>query len=407
MSTFNETLTDGVISGELTPVTFDDGGLTDSPIMGEFPGPVGLSTITGDGVVMSPVFRLAEAVPAFDGFVIQDVRPVVAFRAGAAIADIVKIRDSLAPSSKYGIVVVNQFKLQQLLALGIPRAILDSFTVHDSNRIAIALAVIQKLTLKDVSAPIATYGLALIQALALHDSFANFFGGELADTLSMMQTFTVQFQAVAGLVQDMTLADVLGQSLIFSLSSTEDLEVSDSNLLNMIYAGDPLLDTVCLSAAYVDPGGDVTTWAINTRTGAVTEYQNFNFNSIAKMGNQYLAANATGLYTLDGPTDAGLNIPTRVKSGWMQPSGSKFTSFKAAYLGLRVRDNAREFFLKLHAGDGRTYVYAVVPRNMATTKINMGKGLRSRYFSFELETTGTDYDLDSIEFVPLSSYRRV
>ena len=131
------------------------------------------------------------------------------------------------------------------------------------------------------------------------------------------------------------------------------------------------------------------------------------FNSITKMGNQYLGANSEGLWLLDGELDAAANIPTRVKSGWMQPSGSKFTSFKAAYLGLRVRDDARDFFLKLHSGDGREYVYAVKPNNMQTTKINMGKGLRSRYFSFELVTTGADYDLDSLEFVPLSSYRRV
>ena len=44
---------------------------------------------------------------------------------------------------------------------------------------------------------------------------------------------------------------------------------------------------------------------------------------------------------------------------------------------------------------------------MKTTKVNMGKGLRARYFAYELISTGQDFDLDSVEFVPLVAQRRV
>jgi hypothetical protein len=37
----------------------------------------------------------------------------------------------------------------------------------------------------------------------------------------------------------------------------------------------------------------------------------------------------------------------------------------------------------------------------------MGKGLRSRYFAFELVSTGQDFDLDTLEFIPLVADRRV
>ena len=61
----------------------------------------------------------------------------------------------------------------------------------------------------------------------------------------------------------------------------------------------------------------------------------------------------------------------------------------------------------METGDGKTYTYAVVGKDMQTTKVHMGKGLRARYFAFELISTGQDFDLDDIEFMPLVAQRRV
>jgi hypothetical protein len=44
---------------------------------------------------------------------------------------------------------------------------------------------------------------------------------------------------------------------------------------------------------------------------------------------------------------------------------------------------------------------------MRSTKFHMGKGQRSRYFAFELISAGQDFDLDTLEFVPLVVQRRV
>jgi hypothetical protein len=165
---------------------------------------------------------------------------------------------------------------------------------------------------------------------------------------------------------------------------------------------------VQLSAAYVSPDGGFTTWAINTRTNAVTEYQNWAFNSFAKLGHKYLGANSSGLYELNGYTDDGVNIPTTVQSGLMQLGGSHLVSFKCAYLGMMAKDDAStDVFLMLETGDGRQYTYAVQPRYMETARVNMGKGLRARYFSWTLTTVSVDYDLHSIEFVPLVAQRRI
>ena len=90
----------------------------------------------------------------------------------------------------------------------------------------------------------------------------------------------------------------------------------------------------------------------------------------------------------------------------MEVGGSHFKAFKAAYLGIKSKSG--QFVLKLITGDGETYVYTVVANDMRSTRVNMGKGLRARYFRFELiNSDGADFDLHSIEFLPLVAQRRI
>jgi hypothetical protein len=143
---------------------------------------------------------------------------------------------------------------------------------------------------------------------------------------------------------------------------------------------------------------------MNTRTASVTEYGNYDFNSFARIDNTYLGASSSGLYELLGDDDAGTDIIAQIKSGFAQWGGARFSGFKAAYLGVRGEG---DFVLRLTTGEGQTYNYSVSTRDMRSTKVHMGKGLRARYFAFELISTGQDFDLESIEFVPLVAERRV
>lgn len=88
----------------------------------------------------------------------------------------------------------------------------------------------------------------------------------------------------------------------------------------------------------------------------------------------------------------------------MQFGSVQLSRLKAAYLGMR---GAGEYVLRIETGDGSIYDYGVSARDMRTTKVHMGKGQQARYFAFELLGSGADFDLDSIEFVPLVKQRRV
>jgi hypothetical protein len=143
---------------------------------------------------------------------------------------------------------------------------------------------------------------------------------------------------------------------------------------------------------------------MNTRTGAVTEYDNYAFNSFARIGDKYIGASESGLYELLGDDDAGADIVATIRSGFAQWSGTHMGSFKGMYLATRGEG---DFILKVITADNKEYHYAVAAQDSRTTKITTGKGLRARYFAFELISTGQDFNLDTIEFIPLVADRRV
>ena len=163
-------------------------------------------------------------------------------------------------------------------------------------------------------------------------------------------------------------------------------------------------ETIQITATHIDVSGAVTTWAVNLTNGAVTEYTNFDFNSFAPMGRKYLAASEDGLFELDGADDAGTDIIARMKSGIMQVGAGRLSSIKGIYLGLR---GGGSWVLKVVADEDKTYIYSIAAKSMKTTKVEVGKGLRARYFAYELVSTGQEFDLDGIEFLPIVNKRRV
>ena len=395
-----------------------------SPIVGAFSvaSPSGASVLlespdettglmyVGTGAFTVVVLSLPSslAVVCADGVGAHDTMLSPGYIAGAEVDELVRVHPSDGEQAAYGQSLTDLAQIAPRHTLAYPVILSAGVGAHDVSTAALALTVMDRLFVAPRHVAAAAYGLLLAEALALDGGLFNFFSGVVSESVIMSTTALPLWQLGASVVSGVGLHDVLVNSFVVSMVLSEDIDIDDSQILQMIFAGDPLLDGVQLSAAYVSPDGNFTTWAINTRTNAVTEYQNWAFNSFAKIGHKYLGANSSGLYELDGSTDSGANIATTVQSGLMQLGGSRLVSFKCAYLGMMARDDAStDVFLRLETGDGQQFTYAVRPKYMETARVNMGKGLRARYFSWTLTTVSVDYDLHSIEFVPLVAQRRI
>ena len=328
---------------------------------------------------------------------------VEAWRWGPTLSQSLGVHLTSAVQAKYSVLDHEVVKLAQALIRAFPAALSQSLTVHQAQTLAVGLRLLQALKLTPADAPHAHYNLGLVQALALNAAFMRFVAASLVQNLQVHAAPIVQTLRNVQLAQNLTLHGALKNTLAISLTGA--LGLGEIDVLKAIYRGDALLDTINLGALYVDANGTVATFAINTRTNAITEYQNYAFNSFASMGLRYIAASADGVFELDGELDDGALIPAELETGYYQMAGTKTAGIKGCYLAMRGQGQA---LLKIIAGDGREYVYrANVQPGLMNTKINIGKGLFARYFAFNLQTPGQDWDLDDVEFVPMMRDRRV
>jgi hypothetical protein len=324
-------------------------------------------------------------------------------RPGRIISEVVHMQEMVAPNLRYVWTVAEQLFMAQSLKAAVPIIMSDGIGVAPALRASIAVTVLQGLGIAAAPLPSLKYTQTLLQGLGVSDSFRNFFGGSLTDGIGVTAALAKQFRPQPILADGVGIAPALSQHFYIRVTIEDSITLDDASILNAIYAGE-LADGIQVVAGYVSPNGQFTTWVMNTRTGAVTEYQNYAFNSFGQLGDVYLGASSTGLYKLIGDDDDGTDIIADIKSGFAQWSGTKLTMIRDVYLGLR---GAGDYVLKIITADGSTYIYAVNAKDASTTKVTVGKGLRARYWAFELISTGQDFDIDTIEFRPVAADRRV
>lgn len=328
------------------------------------------------------------------------------YRPGASISEQLTVHHNLIAVGRFKHTFAELLAIHPSLAQAFRAEIAENIDLNDVVLSTLVLLVAEHLGLRDVLVGNQHSKLTLAEHIISRERLAWFLGGFLAENLMLTETLSPLWRYARVIAESIDVADTVAPTLVMRVILADNVDLNDTAALLAIYNA-TLSDSFQMSVAFVDPGGGFTAWAVNTRTGAITEYENFAFNSFAQMGHHFLGASTSGLYVLDGALDDAASVVARVKSGSAQFSGSHFTAFEAIYLGCRVSDSGRDWLLKLHAGDGREYVYAFRPLNRRTTKIFVGKGLRARYFSWELITAGEEFDLDSIEFIPIGSKRRV
>jgi len=329
--------------------------------------------------------------------------PVYAYRPSGVVVETIATALTQAIGYTGSPTLSDTLSLADALAVAQPIAMAEGVGAAAALTAVQGVYVLQALGLAETLAPNAVYSRALTQALGLSDALSRFLSGALTETVGVTPAAAAVKVVSPELDDAIEVAETITPAIVFRVVAAETLGLSDDDVLRWVFSP-TVAEGVELSAAYIQPSGSVTTWAINTRTAAVTEYTGYEFNSFAKMGRRYIAASSSGLYMLDGDTDDGASIVADLKTGFAQFAGSRFAGLKAVYLGMHGEG---EFVLRVIEGDGTERDYRAVVADRRTAKVQVGKGLRARYFAFELISTGQVFDLDTIEMIPLLMQRRV
>lgn len=365
-----------------------------------------LTGVLGDGPIAGDIISgvastsLAQAVGVVDAATYYWI-------AGAVAQDTVRFNHAFTGTATLHPALSDGVKIASLLQVGQAAAITQNVNLAASFLGQLNFVIREVMRLREAYGPTAKTGLTISEATRIVEILAlPAYGRMLAENIELADG-EISYAYIAGVtfIEQMLFADQLSDRVVFRLQFTDDVDLDDDPLANFIYSTG-FADNVVADVLYQSPGVGVTAWCINTRSNAVTEYKNFAFNSVVPFGRKYVAADESGIYELNGARDLAVNIVAELAGGYLQINGAKFTGFKAAYIGVRGQGN---YLLKLVGGDGTVRVYRALSNpGLMTTKVDIGKGIRTRYIAWELvNEDGQDFDLDTIEFIPMKSARRV
>ena len=150
--------------------------------------------------------------------------------------------------------------------------------------------------------------------------------------------------------------------------------------------------------------GEISIVVMNTKNLAVTHYNNYDFNSMAYLNGKLLGAKSDGIYKLAGNNDGNGIIPWKIR---IEKFDLAIKDYKQSAMQHKMRyiwftgETNGDLVLTLedYVGNRWTYPTESVTSNAHELKIKVGKGIKTRYISIELEPDdmGANVVLDHLD----------
>jgi len=178
----------------------------------------------------------------------------------------------------------------------------------------------------------------------------------------------------------------------------------------IISAIESVSDAAALGGLLRLPDAEYVAWVVNSENLALSRYSGYSFNSLAAFKTTYLGATDTGIYELEGADDAGTDIDARIRTGLMEFGSSRQKAMPSAYLGYTADGSLGLKVITTEGGTKTETWYKLTETKGApdTSRIKVGKGLKARYWGFELSNVdGSDFEVDHLHLYPVILTRRI
>lgn len=369
------------------------------------PGDTLYSRTFADAVALATAVSYEAVYQIFDTMSWADAN---AYDLASLLVEVITLSDNQNADAMYLEEFYDAFQYNDATYQAFAEMLTDALVASDTNSFVKYWATELQDTLgfgEDDQAQ-ALYSRLIASTLAFADMASHADNGAATESLSLTDQLTGLVTSYQALVDAVIAGDtasflafipaVARDGLDFSVTATaaEMVERALSEGLTFsIWLGNS-------QSAYV-------AYAMNPSVGGLTEYTNYRFNSIAKIGANYYGASDTGLYLLEGDTDAGSDIDVRIRMGAFDFGNGYRSRVEQAYLGIRSDGRV---VLRVIADDDkeRWYETQALHGDLNTQRVKLGKGVNSRYWQFELvNRDGADIELEQIEFLPVTLTRRV
>lgn len=150
---------------------------------------------------------------------------------------------------------------------------------------------------------------------------------------------------------------------------------------------------------------NILTHVLNTITNGVTTFEAYTFNSMTRFQGKYLGASDAGLFWLDDPASVEA-VDGTLTTGELDFRSEFLKRVSDFYLGMH---STEVITLTVTTDKGQTASYTIDPRDVDTLNPRrsiIGKGLRGRYWTFELVCSAT-FEYDTMNIAVVAVDRRV
>jgi len=290
----------------------------------------------------------------------------------------------------------------------IPAELLDLLSGADALSLRDVLQTIERIQAADSTQ--AAVAASLILGLLARVTDRGTLAEKTADALVADTTLGYQLTLLAQMLDTVSAATQTQQTLVLSIEEALDAQAADE-LQGLSHYLANLRDYANGWVGFRLGDEDFTGWVMNTEGDMpLSEYTNYEFNSFCRVGDVYLGAADAGLYLLDGATDAGEPIESAVRTMMLDFGSPAMKRVRHAYLGYTSDGSLMLKVRTVTNGELKEQWYeaqelpAQAPREQM---IQLGRGLRSRYWQFELvNVDGADFELDMLELHPVYLNRR-
>lgn len=288
----------------------------------------------------------------------------------------------------------------------------ESLTVDDlldETRMPV-MVLVDAMIATDVASSVHQAVLLLASALALNESTTAALAQELADAIEADDSLSVRIAMNAALLS----SALLGSDLNLLLQHTAtliDSPMLDDAFRATLMGSVEVADVADMDAVLLLEGIPYAAWVVNAETGAPSEYRNWNFESMTRLGGRYYGASESGLFLLDGDDDAGSPIEASLRTGDLDFGSPQIKRPIEAHIGYTASGDMVLKVTVVHAGNRTEYWYrcnAPVTGTATEARLPLGKGLASRHWQFELvNTAGGAFEFESIDLQMLDLSRRL
>lgn len=154
-------------------------------------------------------------------------------------------------------------------------------------------------------------------------------------------------------------------------------------------------------------GSNFITIVLNTDNFAVTEYNNYNFDSIAELGEKYYAVGPSGLVRLDGSTDMGSKIYGTARFAQIDLHKRVVSRIVDAYLSGNISGKVAVKIIQESQGDFLYTIEDVIGR-LKAYRVKAPKNMRDRFASYEITNLdGSDISIEELSVISTAQPQRV